>query len=474
MAPTGPELLLDIDRSRPGPPLRARVEAALREAIRDGRLRAGDRLPATRSLAAELRCSRWVIVEAYAQLAAEGWVEGRAGSGTRVRARGAGGGGDDRGGAAAQTASWRAPAYDFSVGLPDLVGFPRTAWLGAMQRAVRTAPAAELGHPDPSGASALRRELAAYLGRVRGVAAEAEHVIVTHGFTHGFGLICHALRERGHERIALEDPGFPLLHAFARRAGLEPVAAAVDDRGLRVDALRATGARAVVVAPAHHFPMGHVLAAERRAELLAWAHDADGLVVEDDYDAEFRYDRRPVGALQALAPQRVIYAGSASKTLAPALRLGWLVCPPRWQRRIANVRWGVDLGVGVLDQLALADLIARGTLDRHLRRTRQRYAARRRALLAAVERELRGASVEGVAAGLHALVHLPAGCDEAAVVARALERGVAVVGLAAFHAAGPAPGPGLVLGYAQLTEPAIAEGIRRIGDAVRATSGINL
>ena len=459
---TGPELLLDLDALEGG--RRERLETALRAAIREGRLRPGDRLPATRALAAELGCSRWVVVEAYDQLAAEGWIEGRAGSGTRVRARARAG---------ETPAALRSPArprtYAFTTGLPDLIAFPRAAWLRALRQAVRTAPAADLGHNDPRGMPALRAELAAYLARVRGVHAHPAGVAVTHGFTHGLGLLCHALREAGHERLALEDPGFPLLAAFVRRAGLEPVYVPADDDGLRVDALAASGARAVVTTPAHQFPLGHVLAAERRARLLAWAREVDGLVVEDDYDAEFRYDRRPVGALQGLDPERVVYAGSASKSLAPGLRIGWLVAPRRWARAVAEVRWGIDLGVGAIEQLALAELLRGGGLDRHLRRTRQAYAAKRRTLLDALARELPDARVTGVAAGLHAVVLLPPGTDEEAVVAAAAERDVEIAALTSLYERANPPGPGLLLGYAALSERAIAEGVRRLGEAARAT-----
>jgi GntR family transcriptional regulator/MocR family aminotransferase len=264
---TGPELLLDLEGGRGRIPLRKRVEEALRAAIRAGRLRAGDRLPSTRALAAELGCSRWVVVEAYGQLAAEGWLEGRSGSGTRVRAR-----------ETAPALAHESPPpsalprarYDFTLGLPDLVAFPRGAWLRALQNAVRTAPAAELGHVDSAGLGTLRAELAAYLGRVRGTSASARHVVVTAGFTHGLGLLARALRAAGHERLGLEDPGFPLLHGFVTQSGLTPVPVGVDAGGISVEALIASGARAVVVTPAHQFPLGHVMTADRRAELLAW------------------------------------------------------------------------------------------------------------------------------------------------------------------------------------------------------------
>ncbi len=468
MTTTGPELLLDL--APPGGehrrPLRERLEDALRTAIRDGRLRPGDRLPATRTLAADLGCSRWVVVEAYDQLAAEGWVEGRAGSGTRVRARAV----DAVGGGEPVREPPPPPPYHFGMGLPDLVAFPRTAWLRALQRAVRTAPVSALGHVDPAGAPALREELAAYLARVRGTSAGPRDIVVTHGFTHGLGLICLALRDSGHTEMAFEDPGFPLLPAFARRAGLAPVPVPVDEQGLDVDALARTEARAVVVTPSHQFPLGHVMGADRRAALLAWAREVDGLVVEDDYDAEFRYDRRPVGALQGLDPEHVVYAGSASKTLAPALRMGWLAVARRWRRTVREVRWGVDLGSSTIDQVALAELLRSGGLDRHLRRMRQAYAAKRRALLAALGRELPGADVTGVAAGLHAVVLLAPGTDERAVVAAAAERGVGVEALGEMYAAGAPERPGLVLGYAPLSEHAITEGIARLAEAVRTAS----
>jgi GntR family transcriptional regulator/MocR family aminotransferase len=406
-----------------------------------------------------------VVVEAYEQLAAEGWIEGRPGSGTRVRARA---GVHEQ--AAALRPAPRPATYAFTPGLPDLVAFPRTTWLRAMQRALRDAPASELGHVDPRGVGALRTELAAYLARVRAVSAHPSGVTVTHGFTHGLGLLCHALRDAGHDRIALEDPGFPLLPAFARRAGLEPVAVPTTEDGVEIGPLAGSGARAVVTTPSHQFPTGHVMTAERRAELLAWAREVDGLVVEDDYDAEFRYDRRPVGALQGLDPERVVYAGSASKSLAPALRIGWLVASREWTRAMAAVRWGVDLGVGSLDQLALAELLRSGALDRHLRRARAANASKRRVLLGALERELPGARVLGVAAGLHAVVLLPEGAGEDAVVAAAAERDVAVPGLAQLYVRATPPGPGLVLGYAALSERAIAEGVRRLGEAVRAAT----
>jgi GntR family transcriptional regulator/MocR family aminotransferase len=271
-------------------------------------------------------------------------------------------------------------------------------------------------------------------------------------------LIARLLRERGERTIAVEDPGFHLHRWCLERAGLRPVGVPVDADGLDVAALEETGARAVVVTPAHQMPTGVVLSPERRAALLTWAEAVDGLVVEDDYDAEYRFDRGPVGALQGLAPERVVYAGSASKSFAHGLRLGWLVLPGRLAEPVAYERLAADGGGPVLEQLALADLIARGDLDRHLRRTRREYRRRRAALLDAVAEHLPEAEVTGVAAGLHALVLLPEDVDEEALLARAGAAGVAVQGLGALRVRSGGR-PGLVLGYAHLPPPAIARAV---------------
>ena len=271
--------------------------------------------------------------------------------------------------------------------------------------------------------------------------------------------------------IAVEDPGFHLHRWTLARAGLPPVGVPVDGEGLRVDALARSGARAVLCTPAHQMPTGVVLSPARRAELLAWAEETDGVVIEDDYDAEYRFDREPVGALQGVDPERVVYAGSASKALANALRLGWLVLPSWLARAVALERIAVDGGGAVLDQLALADLLARGEVDRHLRRTRRVYRRRRDALAAAVERELPDATVTGVAAGLHALVMLPDGSDEDGVVAQGRARGIAFHGLGEMRVErAPADPPGLVLGYAHLAEPAIDRAVAAVGEAVRASA----
>jgi len=277
-------------------------------------------------------------------------------------------------------------------------------------------------------------------------------------------LLSRVLREQGHERLAVEDPGFHLHRWSVQRAGLDPVAVRVDAEGLDVEVLAATGARAVLTTPAHQMPTGVVLSPSRRAGLLAWADDVDGLVIEDDYDAEYRFDREPVGALQGVDPQRVAYAGSASKSLANALRLGWLVLPERLARAVAWERVAIDGGGPVLEQLAFADLLRRGEIDRHLRRTRRLYRRRRDALVGALAEHLPSARLVGAAAGLHALVCLPEPLDEERVFAQLRVSGVACQSLRELRI-DPGP-PGLVLGYAHLSEPAIARAVATLAAAV--------
>jgi len=434
---------------RPG---RAALEGALREGVRAGRLRPGARLPSSRALAAQLGVSRGVVVEAYAQLAAEGWLEARQGAGTTVAAVAPAGSLAPR-----EPEDTDAPAvrYDLRTGRPDLSAFPRRAWGAALAAAVRTMPDAALDYGDPRGAPALRIALSRHLGRARGVVAEPARVVVCAGTAAGLPLVWQALRERGARRVGVEDPGWREQAGSARHAGLEPVPIPVDALGLDVASLRAAGVDAVAVTPAHQFPTGVVLAAERRAALLAWARDTGGVVVEDDYDAEYRYDREPVGALQGLAPGHVVYAGSASKTLAPGLRLGWLVLPAGLAGPVA-ARAGRGTSVG--DQLALAQLIEGGELDRHLRRTRRRYRARRDALVAALGSRV---AVTGVAAGLHLVA---AADDAAALAARARARGVAVQTLHEDCTTHRPLAPALLLGYARESEPALQRAARLMLD----------
>ena len=373
----GPELLLALDRTAVEP-LRSQLERALRDAIRSGRLAAGERLPSSRELARELGISRGLVQECYSQLQAEGYLSTRTGSATRVAA------------GAHDVPALPAPAppqprlrVDFRPGVPDLTSFPRADWVWAVREVSRIAGPDALGYGDPRGSAELRRVLAAYLRRVRGAVADPERIVICSGVAQGLNLMLRAVAREGVRQIAFEDPGHPEDLAGAQRAGLEPVPVAIDEHGIRVDALTATGARAVLVTPAHQSPTGVVLAPGRRQQLAEWAAEADGSILEDDYDAEFRYDREPVGALQGLAPDRVALLGTVSKSLAPALRLGWVVCPPRLAEWIADEKELDDRGSPGLDQLALARLIESGRYDRHLRRMRGVYSGKREALIAA-------------------------------------------------------------------------------------------
>jgi GntR family transcriptional regulator / MocR family aminotransferase len=452
----GPELLLTVDRASPTA-LHEQLELRLRELVRSGRLAPGTRLPSSRALARKLGLSRGVVLEAYSQLSAEGYFTATQGAPTRV---------------ASTPAAERPPVpaallasrydYDFDPGLPDMASFPRARWLRALRAALAKAPFDALGPGDPRGIPELRNELMRYLGRARGAAPEPEHTIVCAGFTQGFAALCRALRDRGLDSIAVEEPGWPRHRLIAERAGLEPVPVAVDGEGIDVAELAGRGCEAVVLTPAHQFPTGVPLSSARRAALVEWAEDRDGLIVEDDYDSELRYDRMAVGALQGLTPERVCNLGSLSKRLTPGLRLGWMLSPSWLTGALTYESAVAGGGCPVPEQLALAEFISSGELDRHLRRMRIRYRERRLALLEALARELPGARVLGVPAGTFALVVLPGGIDEPGLVSACAERGVAVQCLDDGSAS-------LVLGYASLAEPAIARAVALLRQAVEST-----
>ena len=462
---SGPELLLELDRGG-RTPLRAQLEDALREAVRSGRLPANARLPATRALAADLGVSRRLVVDAYAQLLAEGYLLARRGDGTYVADAA------EASAAPAAEPQTRAPAFDFFPGYPDLSSFPRGPWLRSLREVLRGAPDRDLGYPDPRGAPELRSALAAHLRRVRGVAADPHAIVICAGTAQGFVLLVRAL---GAPRLAVEDPGLPAHRAILSGHGavLEPLT--VDEHGARVQELAALGANrpldAVLLTPAHQSPTGVALAPSRRAEVLAWAGQTGGLIVEDDYDAEYRYDRAPLAAMQGLAPDRVVYMGTVSKTLAPALRLGWMVLPSRLLDRVVAEKALMDHGSPTLDQLALARLIEGGAYDRHLRAARRRYRARRDALVAALARHIPGSRVTGLAAGLHAIVRLPREVDGLELAEAARRRSVGVYPLGYAYMDVRPSHDGLVLGYANLAEGAIEEGIRRLGRALSEIGG---
>jgi GntR family transcriptional regulator/MocR family aminotransferase len=331
---------------------------------------------------------------------------------------------------------------------------------------------ADLGYGDPRGVEALRSALSEYLGRVRGVVAEPDRVVVTSGYSQGQGLVCRALHARGARRIGFENPSHPEQRRIAERAGLTIVPIAVDDAGIRVDELERADVDVLVLTPAHQHPTGAVLAGERRRGLVAWLRRHDAIVLEDDYDAEYRYDRAAVGALQGLDPGRIVYAGSASKTLAPALRLGWLVVPPWLVTAVADEKDLADCGTARIEQQAFAGFLSRGELDRHLRRMRTRYRRRRDLVLAELARALPEASVRGIAAGLHATVELPDEYDEQAILHQARRRGIDLTTMHQFWIPPSAGLPTLLLGYAQLPIPAIPAAVHALTDAIRSARAV--
>ena len=450
------------------------LETALREAIRSGRLLAGARLPGSRSLAADLGISRGTVVQAYAQLVAEGWLTGTTGSGTRVAdlpgPGPAGGSGPAAAGEDPAPAAARL-AVDLRPGRPDLSSFPRTDWASSVRRALSAAAYEDLDYAEPAGLPALRAAVAGYVTRARGVRADAGAVVITAGFTPGLALLGRVLHRLGMRTVATEDPGLGGTATCCTRPAWPPCRWRSGRPGRirtgwpRAGRPRAGGpaARAVVLTPAHQYPRGVVLGARNRSAFADWARREDGFIVEDDYDGEFRYDQQPVGAMQALAPDRVVFAGSTSKTLAPGMRLGWLVVPPALRVPLLEVVAELGASVPAVQQLAMADLIARGGYDRHIRRMRLAYR-RRRAELARV------AALEGVAAGLHALLPAESAERERALIARGRRAGVALHGL---HADGYWREPGgnrpaaLIIGYATPPPHAWSRALEALAEVVQ-------
>jgi GntR family transcriptional regulator/MocR family aminotransferase len=446
----------------PGRGLAEQLEDQIRDAVRAGRLRHGARLPSTRALARDLGVSRGVVGSAYAQLGAEGYLVVRQGAAVRVAEVEA-----SPGPSVAPERPARPPRYNLRPDVADYSSFPRREWLASLRTALRAATDEELAYGDARGSLELRETLAEYLGRSRGAAAHADRTFATVGFAHGLGASCRVLLARGARTIAVEDPGHLSVRRIVAASGLRVVPVPVDGEGLRVDALERAGADAVLVTPAHHFPLAAVLAPERRAALLDWAERRDAVVIEDDVDAEFRYDRAPVGALQGLAPERVVYLGSTSRTLAPALRLGWAVVPARLVEDLRRDVTATIIAPPALDQLALADFVRRGQLDRHLRRMRTRYRRRRDALVAALARSLPELEVAGVAAGLHVVARLPRGRGEQRVLAAARADGIALAGVREHCLEARQP-PALLLGFARSPEPTLRAAVRRLAASVGA------
>jgi GntR family transcriptional regulator / MocR family aminotransferase len=444
----------------PGETLRRALERTLRDAIVDGALREGTRLPASRVLARMLGVSRGVVTDAYGQLEAQGFLIVNARTAPVVAATGPAAPPQSR----ERATDSQKPRYDLTPTTPDVTLFPLRTWVRASEKVARNLEYGALDYREPRGELALREALAEHLGRTRGVISTPERIVVVQGTAQGVDVLLRVLARRGLSRIAVEDPSHTTQHERITGLGLELVPQPVDGDGLVVDGLEAD---AVLVTPAHQFPTGAVLTGSRRRELLAWAQRSDRLVVEDDYDSEFRYDREPVRALQGLATTKVVYLGTASKTLAPALRLGWIVTPDDLVDELQGVKRLADDFSPAFDQLALAELLRSGDYTRHLRRARAAYRARRDRLVAALARELPDLAVEGIAAGVHFVLRLPVECDDAAVAEAARGVRVQVPPLSAFRIA-PGGAGGLVIGYGRLHEAAVERAVGALARVVRA------
>jgi GntR family transcriptional regulator / MocR family aminotransferase len=469
------DLLIELRRDA-HIPLHRQIETSIRDGIRSGRLRLGASLPPTRTLATDLGVSRGVVIEAYQQLVAEGYLSSRTGGYTQVAIgpesdpvavpeRSAPGGAPPIPGGAVAVKG-RAPRIDFRYGRADLSQFPRAAWLRSVRRVLAEAPNERFGYLSGRGVPELHDALADYLDRVRGTSSKPDNIVICNGYAQGVTLLIQQLARSGAKRLALEDPSSDDdARPIAAAAGLEVVGVPVGPDGIDVDALDRSGSDAVILTPSHQWPTGAVMSAEARAAVLRWAHRRGGLVIEDDYDAEYRYDRAPIGAMQGLAPDRVVYAGTASKTLAPGLRLGWLVLPGHLVDDVAAAKVAADRGSPVLDQLTFADFLSHGEFDRHLRRRRPIYRRRRDALLRALERRAPDLVPTGISAGFHLVTWLPPDLDEALVVDAAGTLGLGVYGITPYRISNAGPG-GLLFGYAGLNEATITEGIDLLAEAI--------
>jgi GntR family transcriptional regulator / MocR family aminotransferase len=438
---SGLDLLVDLNRAAG---LREGIERALREAMRDGRLAVGSALPSSRSLARDLGVARGTVSTAYRQLAAEGYLELRPGAAARVRWA------PRRQPPSPASPAPSAPArWDFRPGQPDRASFPRQAWARACRQVLAGAPDEVFGYGDPRGTPQLRQALTEYLGRARGVETSPEQLLICNGFTQALALIGQVLRAAG-ATLAVEDPGPHRYRRLAEAAGLTVVPVPCDQDGLQVGRLDRSGARAVLVTPAHQYPLGITMSPARRTALVEWARRRQALIIEDDYDGEFRYDRQPVGALQHLDPGHVIYVGTTSKTLAPALRLGWLSAPASIGAALTTAKEHADRGTSVLDQLTLAQLIGSGAYDRHVRRMRGIYRRRRDDLAQALARGPAGLQLAGISAGLHALARLPPdGPTEQQIRSRAARHSIALHTLGRYWHNPPQPAPqAVIIGYA--------------------------
>jgi GntR family transcriptional regulator/MocR family aminotransferase len=456
-------VLVRLDRSAGG--LGLQLERGLRQRIQSGVLAPGAALPSTRELAERLGLSRGLVLAAYAQLLAEGYVVARRGSGTRVAPRAGHSGPSPSHDATRRTRTGRRIRYDFMPGVPDVRLFPRRAWLRCLRRGLERS-ATVLEYPHPAGLPAAREALTEYLNRSRATVTLPSSLVICTGFAQAARIMAAVLLERGIRRIGVEDPGHIFRGDGLAGSGLDVVPIPVDDDGMVVEALGRARVDAVLVTPAHHYPTGSVLSARRRSALLEWA--AGGrLILEDDYDGEYRYDRDPVGALQGLAPELVVYLGSGSKMLAPGLRLGWIALPAALAPIATRIKRRFDLGSPVQDQLALSEFIRTGELDKHLRRTRVVFRKRRDTLVESLRSALPALPIRGAPAGLHLMLPLPPGADEAEVLAACTRRGVRVGGAQAHYLEPDRATPGLVVGFGAISREDVAAGAGLIAAAVQ-------
>lgn len=466
MSQSGTDLLLHLGAACQGG-LRVRLEAALREAIRSGRLPSGTRLPPTRALASDLGISRGTVLQAYGQLVAEGWLSGKRGSGTVVAVS------PNTGSVPAEQpepllAPWR---FDLRPGFLDPSSFPRNEWVRALRRALVDAPDDAFGYGSSQGQLTLRTELASYLRRARGVDVAAGDLLVTAGFTQSLGLLGRSLHAAGVRRVAVEEPAWRFHRSILRATGHELVPVDVDEHGARVEQVEAArDVGAVLLTPNRQYPTGVTLGAERRSRLLRWARGNDAIIIENDYDGEFRYGSHPIGALQGLDPGVVAYAGTASKTLAPGVRLGWVTLPDSLRRQLVDEKRRTDWQTGGLDQLALAELLRTSAYDRHIRKMRLRYRARRDTLVTALAAANPRLRLSGTAAGLNVLLPLPSALVEADALAAANAAGIGLGGLAADRFYERGRGAGLIVGIAAAREHTFPRAV----DALAAVlAGIN-
>jgi GntR family transcriptional regulator/MocR family aminotransferase len=438
---------LDLHLDRQAGRARDSIMDALRDAIRSGRLVSGTRLPSSRALAADLGVARNTVARAYSALIAEGWLTSQHGSGTLVSQRAAGV-------VTSVTDPPNLPAprqldHDFRPGHPDLSSFPRTEWSRAVKRALDTAPFEAFGYADPHGRPELRHALAQYLARARGVRTRPCNIVVCCGAAEGLRLVASALATQGAKAVAVEEFGLAAQRSALTNAGLRCPPLEVDSGGADVTALDETAdVGGVLLTPSHQFPLGVALHSDRRAAVVDWARRTGGVIIEDDYDGEFRYDGGAVGALQGVDPDHVIYMGTVSKSLAPGLRLGWLVLPDRLVDAVVRHKGDTEETSGFVDQLAMVEFIASGSYDRHIRTMRTQYSRRREQLAAAIARSSPRSTIAGTAAGLHVMLELDQG-DESELARRLPWRRLGVEGLDLYrHPEIGHERNGLVIGFA--------------------------